>query len=190
MRKIIFLMHVSLDGYVATADGDMSFVTYDKELEQYSHALHASTDVAIYGRVTYEMMAGYWPTVLDDPNADEGSLAHARWVTDATKYVVSTTLDSVDWVNTVIVKDNLAETFTKLKNQSGKDMWLLGSPRLAQTFMALDLIDEYRLNINPVVLGSGMPLFKAGADRKNLELIEAKHFQCGVIGAIYVPVRP
>ncbi|MEQ8672711.1 MAG: dihydrofolate reductase family protein [Aggregatilineales bacterium] len=189
MRKIIFLMHVSLDGFVATTEGDMSWLIYNKEIEAYSHDLHASTDVAIYGRVTYEMMAGYWPTVLEDPNAGEADLNHARWANDATKYVVSETLESVDWVNTVIIKDNIKEAFTKLKNQPGKDMWLLGSPRLAQSLMELDLIDEYRLNINPVILGSGMPLFKDGAQRKNLELVKTTNFDGGVIGAIYVPVR-
>lgn len=185
MRKIIFLMHASLDGYVADSNGEMDWIVYDKEVEQYSHDLHATTDAAIYGRVTYQMMESYWPSVLTDPNADPAALNHARWVDEATKVVVSTTLDSVSWRNTVLIKDNIAEQIKSMKQQSGKDMWLLGSPTLAQTFMRLGLIDEYRINVNPVMLGSGKPLF---ADTKlDLELLEAKTFKGGVVALRYVP---
>lgn len=184
MRKIIFLMHVSLDGYVAGPNGEMDWIVYNEEIAQYSHDLHPQTDTAIYGRKTYEMMKGYWPTVLTDPDAGPGEIAHARWVEDATKIVVSRTLESSDWKNTVIIRDNLAEEFNRRKAQPGKDMWLLGSATLAQEMMRFNLIDEYRLNINPVVLGKGQALFEGVPDFK-LKLIEAQTFKGGVVAARY-----
>jgi dihydrofolate reductase len=185
MRKIIFLMHMSLDGYVAGSNGEMDWITYDSEVAQYSHDLHSVTDAAIYGRVTYQMMEGYWPTVLTNPNADAGEMSHARWLDDATKVVVSRTLDNVTWKGTVVIRDNVAEEINKMKQQQGKDMWLLGSPTLTQTLIQANLIDEYRLNVNPVVLGRGKSLFANSDQQHKLALIEARQFKCGVVGLRY-----
>jgi len=187
MRNVIFLMHVSLDGFVAGPDGEMDWIQYDDEVEKYSHDLHATTDAAIYGRVTYEMMNSYWPTVFDNPDSTPGDLAHGRWYRDATKYVFSRTMDTIDEDNTVLIQDDVAAEMATIKQQPGKDIWLLGSPTLAQTFMRLDLIDEYRLNVNPVVLGQGKPLF--GSDPLQLQLLEARTFQCGVTALRYAPDR-
>ncbi len=187
MRKIIFLIHVSLDGFAAGPNGEMDWITYNDELEQYSHEMHDVTDTAIYGRVTYQMMESYWPSVLDNPASTGYDLDHARWFDSATKIVVSKTLTSAQLKNTILIHDHIAEQITKLKQQPGKDMWMLGSPRLAQEFMRLGLIDEYRINVNPVVLGVGMPLF-ANLDKPlNLNLIEARTFRCGVVGLRYEP---
>ena len=189
MRKIIFLMHVSLDGLVAGPNGEMDWITYDDEVQAAGHVLHQTTDAAIYGRVTYQMMESYFPTLLDNPAADKGDLAHAKWLDRSTKMVFSKTLKSVAWKNTVIIHDNIAEEMKRIKAQAGQDMWMLGSPTLAREFMRSDLIDEYRLNVNPVVLGKGMPLF-AGLDKPiNLKLLEAKTYKCGVVGMRYEPIR-
>src|SRR5690606_1238382 len=91
--------------------------------------------------------------------------------------------------NTVLIKDNIAEEINKIKQQPGKDIWFLGSPVLAQTFMELDLIDEYRFNINPIVLRRGKPFFSSGDRQFKLKLLETKTFKSGVIGTRYVPVR-
>lgn len=189
MRKIIFLMHVSLDGLVAGPNGEMDWIAYNDEVEQYSHDLHATTDAVIYGRTTYDMMAGYWPSVLENPDSAPGELAHAKWVKNATKYVVSRTLENPTWENTVVVRDNLAEEFTRIKQQPGQDLWLLGSPSVAQTFMQHDLIDEYRLNVNPVVLGGGKALFADLSTPKNLRLLEARTMKGGVVALRYEPIR-
>ena len=185
MRKVIFLIHVSLDGFVAGPNGEMDWIMYDAELEQYSHALHSSTDAAIYGRVTYQMMENYWPSVLADPTSTGGDLDHARWLDEATKIVVSKSLNNPQWKNTVVIHDNIKEEITRIKQQPGKDLWLLGSPSLAQAFMEQDLIDEYRINLNPVILGSGKPLFGSLDSRQHLKLIEARMFKCGVVGLRY-----
>lgn len=188
MRKIIFLIHATLDGYVAGENGEMDWIVYNEDVAQYSYDLHDSTDTAIYGRVTYEMMAGYWPTVLDNPESDPRDRKHALWLEDATKIVVSSTLDAVDWKGTVIIRDNLAAEIQKIKQQPGKDLWLLGSPTLAQTFMRLGLIDEYRINVTPVILGSGKPLFDSLDNALNLKLLEARTFKGGVVALRYAPV--
>ncbi len=166
----------------------MDWIVYNKEVAQYSYDLHDGTDTAIYGRNTYEMMAAYWPTVLDNPGSDTQDHKHARWLETATKIAVSTTLESVDWDDkTILIRDNLAEEITKLKQQQGKDIWLLGSPTLAQSLMKLNLIDEYRLNVNPVILGKGKPLFSELDPKINLKLIEAKTFEGGVVALRYKP---
>jgi dihydrofolate reductase len=186
VRKVIFLIHVSLDGYAAGPNGEMDWILYNDELEQYAHALHDTTDTAIYGRNTYQMMDSYWPTVLDDPESTPGAREHARWYADATKIVVSKSLESVERENTVLLRDNISEEINRIKRQPGKDLWLLGSPSLAQTFMRLGLIDEYRINVNPVVLGAGQRLFEEADEPVNLNLLEAKTFDVGVVALRYV----
>lgn len=189
MRKVIFLMHVSLDGFVAGPNGEMDWIVYNDDMAQYSHDLHATTDTAIYGRVTYQMMESYWPTVLDNPDSDPRDIPHARWLEDATKIVFSKTMKSSDWKNTVIIHDNIAEEINKIKAQPGKDLWLLGSPNLAQAFMQHGLIDEYRINVNPVALGSGKPLFGDADYKLNLKLLEARTFKGGVVALRYEPAQ-
>ena len=87
MRKLVLFMHLSLDGFAADAESGLGWISYDSELQQYANGIVATVGSPIYGRTTYEMMAGYWPTVLADPEANENSKAHAQWVDQATKYV-------------------------------------------------------------------------------------------------------
>src|SRR5687768_2955499 len=155
MRKLVLFMHVSLDGFAADADSGLGWISYESELQQYANGIVDTVGSPVYGRVTYELMAGYWPTVLNDPNATENSKAHARWVNQATKFVFSRTMKTADWNNTIVINDNIAEEINQLKQQPGKDLVIFGSPGLAHSFMELDLIDEYQLTLNPVLLGSG-----------------------------------
>ncbi len=192
MRKVISLIHVSLDGFAAGPNDELDWIAYDDELEQYAHSLHATTDAVIWGRRTYELMAGYWLTVPGNPASTPAELEHARWLDDATKIVVSRTLDRVEWndaPNTVLIKDNIADEINRFKQQPGKDIWFLGSVMLAQTFMRLDLIDEYRLNINPTVLGRGKPLFASLTRDFPLKLLDAQTLKSGVVALRYEPVR-
>lgn len=192
MRKIISMIHLSLDGFAAGPNDELDWISYDNDLEQYAHALHAITDAVIWGRRTYELMAGYWLTVPGNPASTPAELEHARYLDSSTKIVVSRTLGHIDWnhaTNTVLIKDNIAEQIAKIKQQPGKDIWFLGSTMLAQTFMQLDLIDEYRININPTVLGVGKPLFANVTRNFKLKLLDSKPFKSGVVGLIYEPVR-
>ncbi len=193
MRKVIALIHLSLDGCVSGPNDELDWIAYDEELEQYSHAMHATTDAVIWGRRTYEMMAGYWLTVPGNPASTPAELEHARFLDNATKIVVSRTLERVAWnnaQNTVLIQDHIAEAINSIKEHPGKDIWLLGSPTLAQTFMQLDLIDEYRININPTMLGQGRALFADVTRPFPLKLLESKTFQSGVIALRYAPDRP
>ena len=167
MRRVISLIHLSLDGFAAGPNDELDWISYDSDLEQYAHSLHAQTDAVIWGRRTYEGMASYWLTIPGNPESTPAELEHARFLEGATKIVVSRTLDHVDWngaTNTVLIKDNIADEINAIKRQPGKDIWFLGSVALFQTFAQLDLIDEYRIQINPTTLGEGKPLF-AGVTR-------------------------
>lgn len=181
-------MHVSLDGFAADAKGGLDWISYDSELQQYADGIVATVGSPVYGRGTYELMAGYWPTVLNDPNAGEHSKAHAQWVDKVTKIVFSTTMDKADWNHTIVIKDNIAEEINKLKQQPGKDLVIFGSPGLAHSLMELDLIDEYQLTLNPVLLGSGKPVYQSIKDKTNLKLVKATPLKSGVVGLHYAKV--
>jgi dihydrofolate reductase len=188
MRKLVLFMHVSLDGFAATAGGGLDWISYDSELQQYADEIVTTVGSPVYGRGTYELMAGYWPGVLNDPNANERSKAHAQWVDKATKIVFSKTMKEAGWNNTIVIKDHIAEEINKLKQQPGKDLVIFGSPGLAHSFMELDLIDEYQFTLNPVLLGSGMPVFQDIKNKTDLTLVKATPLKSGVIGLHYVKV--
>ncbi len=188
MRKILSLIHMTLDGFAAGPNGEMDWIVYNDDVEKEGHALHERTDAAIYGRVTYGMMQGYWPSVLANPAAHTPpEVAHARWYDDATKYVFSRTLDAALPRNTVLMKDNVVEEMQRIKQQPGKDIWLLGSPSIAQLLAHHNLIDEFRLNISPVVLGRGKPYFAHSDVMQSLNLTESKTLEGGVVALRYEP---
>jgi dihydrofolate reductase len=185
MRNVILLMHVSLDGFVAGPNGEMDWIRFDDQLVDDVAELTDTADTALFGRVTYQMMAGYWPTAADSPDATKHDIDHARWVNQAPKLVFSRTLKSAEWQNSRIVRDNFPEEIARLKAQPGKNLLMIGSTTTAHTFMQLGLIDEYRINVNPVVLGSGSPLFAEIKDTINLQLVSAKAYASGVVGLHY-----
>ena len=191
MRKIISMIHLSLDGMASGPNDELDWISYDKALEAYAHSMHSKVDTVIWGRNTYEGMK-YFLTVPGNPDSGEPEREHAKFLDDSTKIVVSTTLDKIEWgntTNTILIKDNIVEQINKIKQQPGKDMWFLGSTKLFQTFAQLDLIDEYRINVNPIVLSKGKPLF-ANIDRQiNLKLLDSNTLKSGVVLLRYEPVR-
>jgi len=190
MRKVIALMHISLDGFASTLAGEFDWVAYDEGIAKDVQAsLIDKVDTAIYGRKTYQGMYGYWPTVLSNPESSEGDMRHAQWVENVQKIVFSTTLDKAEWNNTRLIKENLAEEVTKLKQQPGKNMMVFGSPLLVHAFAKAGLIDEYQLTISPVVLGSGVPLFDGTSGRVNLKLLQSKSYDSGLVAVHYEVVR-
>lgn len=192
MRRIISLIHLSLDGFAAGPNDELDWISYDSDLESYAHSLHDQTDAVIWGRRTYEGMASYWLSVPGNPESTPAELAHARYLEGATKIIVSRTLDTVEWggaTNTVLIKDDIADQINAIKAQPGKDIWFLGSVALFQTFAQLDLIDEYRIQINPTMLGEGKPLFAGVTRRMKLKLIESQSFPSGVVALRYEPNR-
>lgn len=189
MRKVVLLMHVSLDGFVADTNGGMDWIQHDTEIFQYVTDKMEDVDAAIYGRTTYGMMEGYWPTVPSDPNASDLDRHHAAWVEEVQKIVFSTTLEKVTWNNTTLINGNTAAAVAKLKQQPGKNLMIFGSPRLTHSFMELGLIDEYLINVNPVLLGTGIPLFKDVQQKTNLQLLSTVTFKTGVVGLHYETKR-
>lgn len=185
MRKVVLFMHASLDGFVGGPNGELDWISHDDEIFQDVTDMLEQVDAALYGRTTYQMMEGYWPTVPSNPASTPLELHHAQWVEQVDKIVFSTTLPGAEWNNTRLIKENIAEEIAQLKTRPGKDLMIFGSPRLSYAFMKLGLVDEYRINLNPVILGAGIPLFKDPQDRVNLQLRSAKTYACGVVGLRY-----
>ncbi len=191
MRKIVSMMHLSLDGMASGPNDEIDWISYDSDLEAYAHSMHDRMDAVIWGRRTYEGMK-YFLTVPENPDSGEPERNHAKFLDESTKIVVSRTLDKIDWgdnTNTVLIKDNIAEQINKIKAQPGKDIWLLGSTMLFQEFVRLDLIDEYRININPIVLGKGKPYFANNDHALKLKLTESNTLKSGVVLLTYEPQR-
>ncbi|EPK3644313.1 dihydrofolate reductase family protein [Acinetobacter baumannii] len=187
MRKLILFLHASLDSFVEGPNGamDIGWIAYDADLANHANKILNSADTVIWGLATYKMMHNYWPTMLSNPEASEHERNHAEWIEKTEKIVFSTTLDTVEWNNSRLVKDHVEEEINKLKQQPGKDMVILGSPRFAHYLMQLGLIDEYKITVSPVLLGSGLPLFQGIEQKTSLKLIENKTFASGAIGLHY-----
>ena len=181
MRKVIFFMLTTLDGFYEGPNKEIDWHNVDEEFNQFAIDQLNSVDVLLFGRVTYELMASYWPTeaaTTNDPIV-------ADKMNHLPKIVFSKTRASVEWQNTRLVKENIAEEIAKLKRQPGKDLIIFGSSDLAVTLIQDGLIDEYRIMVNPVVLGNGKPLFKGIKDKLNLRLINARKFKSGNVLLYY-----
>jgi len=185
MGKLVSFLHVSLDGYMAGPNGEIDWIIFDDELNDYVVDVRQTADATVYGRVTYQMMESYWPTVLTDPNAGKNALDYAQWVDKKLKVVVSTTLPSVSWNNTTLIKNSVAGEISRLKKELPGELLLLGSGTLHQSLLQMGLIDEFRLTLNPIVLGSGIPLFKDIKDKLSLQLLDTKQFSSGVMALHY-----
>jgi dihydrofolate reductase len=181
MRKIILFNMVTLDGFFEGPNREIDWHHVDEEFNGFAIDQLNSADGLLFGRVTYEMMASYWPTsaaTTNDPIV-------AGKMNALSKFVFSRTLKKAEWNNTKLVKENIAEEISKLKQQPGKDLLLFGSADLASTLTQLGLIDEYRIMINPVVLGSGKPLFQGIKDKVNLKLLKTRTFRSGNVLLYY-----
>jgi dihydrofolate reductase len=186
MRKLVLLMHVSLDGYVAGPNGEMDWIRVDEELFDYTQQQTDLADTALYGRVTYEMMDSYWPGAADQPGASKHDIEHSRWYKNAQKFVASRSIMDATGNNTTFIAEELAETIAKLKQSEGKHILLIGSPSVTRILIQAGLIDIYQLFVNPVLLGRGISLFPELNERIGLELKESKQFANGVCGQCYV----
>ena len=184
MRKLVAFDHMTLDGYASSGQGmgfEWTHRAYTGDLVEYAEHIQADFDMAVYGRETYLGMYSYWgsqPT--EESSAYER--AHAEWVNAVDKVVCSTTLTSADWNNTRLISGNLAEEFGQLKAKPGGTMAVYASPKLVHSLVDLNLIDEFRVVIHPVVIGSGTPLFH-DKSAFELTLLESKSFDGG---AVYV----
>jgi dihydrofolate reductase len=179
MRKVIYAMLVSLDGFIEATHGDITWTDPDQELHQHFNDRESAIDIYLYGRGMYENMAAYWPTADQNPSAPEYEKEYARIWRDKPKIVFSKTLEQVGW-NARLVRGNIAEEVNKLKEGPGKDMSVSGA-EIASTFMQLGLIDEVCLYLHPVVLGGGKPMFRPLCHKINLQFVETRTFGRGVV---------
>jgi len=185
MRKLLVFNLVTLDGYFEGLKRDISWHNVDAEFNEYAIEMLNSVDTLLFGRVTYELMANYWPTadaIKNDPVvADKMNMLP--------KIVFSKKLNHVGWNHTRLVNKNIEEEINNMKKQPGKDMVILGSGSIMSEFAQRGLIDEYRIMVNPVVLGEGKPLFKGIKGRLNLKLMKTKSFGNGNVLLYYQPER-
>jgi dihydrofolate reductase len=173
---------VTLDGFFegpAKWEIDWFEYVWGDELEQLSLEQAKSVGTLLFGRVTYEGMAAYWTTAT-------GRIAD--FMNSVPKVVFSRTLDTATWSNTRLVKADAVDEVARLKQQPGKDMFIFGSADLSAALTRHRLVDEYRLGLNPLVLGGGSPLFKPGPDRMRMKLLEARPLTSGVVILRYQPV--
>jgi dihydrofolate reductase len=189
MRKLIVSEFVTLDGVMEDPSGSeqskyggWSFQFFDEEYAKYKSVELFASDALLLGRVTYQVFAAAWPSRTDK----EG---FADRMNSLPKFVVSTTLESLEWNNSRLIKGNVVEEISKLKRQSGQDILIAGSGELVRTLMQHDLIDEYQLLVYPLVLGRGKRLFKDVAKPVNLKLLETRSFTTGVVLLSYEPER-
>lgn len=181
MRKLIMWNMVTLDGYFEGPKSweiDWHEYTWGEELEQFSLEQAKSVGMLLFGRVTYEGMAAYWTTAKGET---------ADFMNSVSKVVFSRTLKKADWNNTRLVRGSAEEEVPKLKQQPGKDLYIFGSANLSSTLTRHGLIDEYRLGLNPLVLGGGNPLFKPNEHRQRMKLLEARPLKSGVVLLRYQP---
>ena len=179
MRKVIASEFVSLDGVMEAPDR-WQFPYFNDEMGEAVGAEMEQTDAMLLGRVTYQEFASYWPTSTDEPFASH--------LNNTPKFVVSRTLEEpLEWQNSTLINENIAEEITRLKQQPGKDISILGSATLVRSLLPNDLLDELRLMVHPVVVGSGKRLFEDGGDRKALELVDSRTFGTGVLYLTYRP---
>ena len=179
MRKIIVMMSVSLDGFFEGPDRELDWHMVDDELHRHFNEELGAMGGFLDGRVTYELMAGYWPTADEDPSSTGPEVEFARIWRDIPKIVYSRTLERADW-NTTVVRDVVPEEVMELTAQPGGDL-VVGGADLAAAFMRHDLIDEYRLYVHPIAIGRGKPLFPPSDARIELRLAETRTFGNGVV---------
>ena len=178
MRQIVYMMSVSVDGFIEGPDRDIDWHLVDDELHRHFNEQLSTMGAFLDGRVTYELMAGFWPTADRDPSSTGPVAEFARIWRDMPKIVFSRTLERADW-NTTIVRELVAEDIMRLKAQPGGDL-ALGGADLAAAFMRHDLVDEYRIYVHPVLIGRGKPMFRA-PDTTSLRLVETRTFGNGVV---------
>jgi len=183
MKKLLISEMVSVDGFFAGPNGEIDWHNVNEEFNTFAIEQLNSVDTLVFGRVTYELMASYWPTeaaIKDDHEV-------AAKMNALQKVVFSKTLQKVEWQNSRLAKNDIVEEITQLKKEDGRDMVIFGSGKIVSVLAQAGLIDEYRLIVNPVVLGKGKSLF-TGAEQFKLKLLDTRQFQSGNVLLKYGPV--
>ena len=186
MRKLILIAHTSIDGFVAGPDGGLDGFMKGEENLQFVCHLTEEADTALLGRVSFQLLDYHWPGAKDIPSASKGEIAYSEWYNMAKKIVVLGSLYSQKLSNTIVIRSNIAEEVQRIKNQIGKSILIFGSPSVSQLLIGHDLIDMFWIFVNPVIFGSGIPLFQGLKDTKKLHLHTTRQFSNGEIALNYI----
>lgn len=185
MGRLGVFNFITLNGFYKGLNEDTSWHRHGDEEEKFSEEGVASESIILFGRVTYELMASFWPT----ENAIKMMPVVAEGMNKAEKIVFSRTLKKADWNNTRIIKDNMIEEVKKMKKTSGKDLTILGSGNITTQLAEHDLIDDYQIMIDPVAIGNGTSIFKGIGHKLDLELVDTRTFKSGVVLLNYRPLK-
>lgn len=187
MRKLIVFNHVTLDGYFVGENGDMGWAHKGNDDPEWSAYVAENAKVGgvlLFGRVTYDMMASYWPT----PDAAKNNPEIAEHMNNLEKVVFSRTMDKAKWENTELVKGDLAAEVQKMKQEEGKDMVVMGSGTIVAQLAHENLVDEFQVIVNPLVLGKGRTMFEGVRKNIALKLVSSRAFGNGKVLLCYEPV--
>lgn len=189
MRKLILLVHTSLDGFVALKDGSLSGFEPGDENLAFVCKLTESADAALLGRKSYQLLDQYWPKAHSKPGATEAEIAYSNWYNSAKKIVVSHTMYGMNYPGAIFLKGDVKEEINTIKQQPGKNILIFGSPSVVQSLTDENIIDEYWIFINPVIFGEGIPLFREMKHTIKLQLVTTRLFTNGEAGLNYKVVR-
>jgi dihydrofolate reductase len=192
MGKLILFMVASLDGFVGGPNGELDWETRDADVgAELVPEFQRTVKTIVIGRVLYQGFQKAWPAMAADPNSPKELVDFAHWLEDTPKVVFSTTLSTLGWGNSRLVSPkgdaDVAREILQLKASEPGDLLVFGGARFAQTLARLGLVDEYRIKLQPIALGSGLPLFRDLPGRAKLKLLRSKAFPSGVVGLYYEP---
>ena len=183
MRKLFSFNMVTLDGFFEGPNENIDWHNADnEEFNEFAIEQTSEADTLLFGRKTYQLMASYWPTEM----AVQSDPIIADLMNRLSKIVFSRTMERAEWNNTRLIRENAEQEIRKLKMQPGKDMAIFGSANLISTIM--DVIDEHRVMVNPILLGAGTPMFKSTGEKVQLELVNERTFKSGNVLLSYRPV--
>lgn len=193
MRKVIFKIELTVDGFIAGPKGEMDWGPPSPESAEESwndvFDMLSTVDTVLMSRVIYQGFKEYWPAAATNPSSSTFEKQYSRWLDDAPKIVFSKTLDKVDWKNARLAERDVAEEITALKQQPGKNFVLWGGHIFPQALMNLGLIDEYWINLHPVMLAKGIPLFTDPKKRSDMKLLNSKTFKSGTVALRYESIK-
>ena len=185
MRRLTVFNLMTLDGYIAGEDGDISWHNVDGEFQELANGASNSGNTLLFGRVTYELMAGFWPTA----EAMRADPIVAAGMNRSEKIVFSRTMRTAEWNNTKLVKDDMLGEVRRLKQGAGRDLTVLGSGSIVSQLAQEGLIDEYSILLNPVVIGRGRTMFEGMTKKLALKLTDVRGFGNGNMLLKYEPAR-
>ena len=181
MRKLVSFLHVSLDGFTARPRGEIDWILIDNEMFEEARIQTENADTALYGRKTFEIMEAYWPGAGNKPDATKHDIEHSAWYNKVEKVILSNTMKGQQLPNTTIISDNVSGNISALKQKAGKNIIMFGSPSATRTLMKLNLVDDFWVFLDPLLLGDGIRFLGGNSNLVKLKLLSNKTFPSGVV---------